>query len=108
MESDSQSKNYGPEEYREILRQNGISDPVEKVKIEPINMVGEGFASCCESVTVTFKEEKRPPLSLFVKKPVKNEEFAQQLTEVGFYEREHKFFSTLLPDLLQFVNGKSQ
>ena len=106
MEFNSQSKNYGPEEYKEILRQNGISEPVENVRIEPINMVGEGFASCCESVTVTFKDEKRPPLSLFVKKPVKNEEFAQQLIDVGIYEREHKFFSKLLPDLLQFVKGK--
>ena len=105
MEAYSQ-QSYGPEKYKEILLQNGISDRVEDVTIEPVNMGGEGFASSCESVTVTFKNGQRPPLSLFVKKPVQNEEYTQQLSAVGIYEREHEFFSKLLPDLLQFVNEK--
>ena len=107
MGLETRSKNnYGPEKYKEILLRNGISDPVENVKIESINMGGDGFASFCESVTVTFKDEKRPLLSLFVKKQVQNEEFAKQLNEVGMYEREHNFFSILLPNLLQFAKEK--
>ena len=104
MGSDSPDQNnYGPEKYKEILLQNGISDPVEDVQIRSVNLGGDGFASSCESVTVTFKDEKRNPLSLFVKKQVQNEEYAQQLNDCRIYEREQKFLSVLLPDLLHFA-----
>ena len=107
MDSDSANKNnYGPEKYKEILLKNGISDPLEDVKIESFDLDGNGFASSCDIVTVTFKDETRSPLSLFAKKQVQNEEWAKQLNDCRLYEREEKFFRVLFPDLLCFANVK--
>ena len=107
MGTDSSSKvNYRPEFYKEILLKNGITDPVDNVRIESFDLDGNGFLSSCEVVTVTFKDENRSPLSLFVKKQVQNEEYAKQLNDCNIYDREQKFFSVLLPDLLRFANGK--
>ena len=99
--------NYGPQKYREILVQNGITEEVECVEIKPVKLDGDGYASDSEVVIVKFTDDQRPPVSLFVKKQVENKEYAQQLNECRIYEREYKFFTVLIPKVVELAEKSS-
>ena len=89
------------EKFKEILLANGVAGDIENVQVELVDTEGNHFASICESVTVILKGGES--LNFFIKRQFETENERGKLEEIQVYEKEHCFFSSLLPDLVRFA-----
>lgn len=89
------------EEYITILRNNGISDEIESVKIVEPDLAGAHFASSCETVEIKF-QGKKESIHLFAKKLNKNPGFAGLTKELKLFTKESFFFNSFLKDAKEF------
>lgn len=82
---------------KNILRSNGIQDPVSDVIIQDAGLRGEGFSSVTQYVTVKFdKETNKDPLHLFVKLVPDNPTQTMLLTAMKSFEKETTFLKDYL------------
>lgn len=83
--------------YKEIVKSNGIHDPVAEVIVESSGLEGVNFGSTTKLVTVKFENPNVKPLNLFVKALVDSESHTQYVVELKSFEKEAVFYTKYIP-----------
>ncbi|CAL8070777.1 unnamed protein product [Orchesella dallaii] len=92
--------------YKEIVKANGINDEVSEVIVKTSGLLGEGFASQTNYVTINFQNPDIKPLHLFVKTHTSNSSHSELLTESKLFEKESIFFMKYVPAAIEFCKTK--
>ncbi|CAL8070771.1 unnamed protein product [Orchesella dallaii] len=92
--------------YKEIVKANGINDEVSEVIVKSSGLLGEGFASLTQYVTINFQNPDIKPLHLFVKTHTSNSSHSEFLTESKLFEKEARFFMEYVPAAIEFCKSK--
>ena len=106
MSSSKESKENPKEFYGKVLKLNGIDSEISSIDTQVPTLTGDHFASTIETVTINFKDETLPPLELFVKRIVSNNEHAETLREMQMFGREADYFNFVYKDLVEFCKNK--
>lgn len=87
---------------RDILKSNKIMDPISDFIIHDSALKGENMTSKVNWVTVTFENDVRAPLNLFLKRQTENSSNTGMVTESKLFEKESIFFMEYLPQARKF------
>lgn len=97
MSATSKSSDQTIERFKEIVKFNGIPDPISTVLIKNTDLAGQNFGSQTQLVTVTFGNEGRKPLNLFVKVMTDNQEHWKMTRDGKLFLKEAIFYTKYLP-----------
>lgn len=92
--------------FKEIVKSNGILEPVAEVIVKESGLMGENFASKTHLVTIKFQNADVKPLNLFMKVLVNSESHTKLITELKAFEKEARFFMKYLPEARAFCESK--
>lgn len=91
--------------FKEILKSNGVTDPVAEVIIKDSGLRGENLASVTNRVTVNFENASIKPLELFMKSTADSGFHAEMLKEGKMFEKESRFFMEYIPAAREFCKS---
>lgn len=83
--------------YEEILKSNGILDPVSQVLVKNSAPGGGNFGSQTQTVTVLFKNADKKPLNLFAKVVTAGKSHLDMIEGGKLFVKEATFFTKYLP-----------
>lgn len=93
------------EKFKEILKSNGVHEPVADVVVKDSGLAGEGFASSQNLVVITFENKNVKPLNLFMKNLVDSESHTQLVQDLKAFEKEARFLMEYLPAARSFCKA---
>lgn len=82
---------------KEILKCNGITDPISEVIFQDSGLQGENFGGSTEYVIVKFEDPNISAIHLFTKRKTNNVEYNQMLDDWQAFQKEAIFFREYLP-----------
>jgi len=95
------------EKFTQILKANGIMDPISEVIVKDAGLQGAGFASVTQLVTVKFEEhQNKEPLNLFVKVKMDNSSHNEWVEEMMAFEKEAVFLMDYCQAAQQLCKSK--
>lgn len=90
---------------REILKSNGIHDPVSEIVLKDPPFAGENFGGQVKLCKVKFASSEKKPLNLFIKVITNNESHLQMLEGCRLFVKESTFFTQYLPAAREFCKA---
>lgn len=93
------------EKFKEILKSNGIQEPVADVIIMDPAGAAENFGSSIKLVTIKFKDWSNPPLNLFVKYLSNNLTLSKSTDDAKFFKKEAVFLTEYVPAAREFCKS---
>lgn len=101
----SRSDSSSTEKFKEILKSNGVHEPVAEVVVKDSGLTSEDFASSQKLVTIRFKNTNIKPLNLFMKTLIDLESHNQMITDLKSFEKEATFFMNYLSAATEFCSS---
>lgn len=93
------------ERYKEILKSNGIADPISQVFIKNTDLAGQNFGSQTQLVTIRFHNGEKMPLNLFSKVMTDNEEHWKMTKGGKLFLKEAEFYAEYVPAAREFCKS---
>lgn len=93
------------EEFKEMMKRNGIHDTVSEVIVKDSGLRGENMTSKTNCVTIIFENPDKKPLELFMKTAFENNAMTDAFAGAKLFEKEARFFMEYLPEAREFCKS---